>query len=269
MTERQTFWSGLLLQMRKLQPEVDIYTDEALMLQASAFERDEYGHAGNVLKTIKEPGLVEQHRLWLTSPYTAGKFTMVRAWAVSGVVERPHSGVQPLGPSPFCDRLRELRDKQPGAAFYCPESFTGSKDQFAPHREDGHDLVREGALVEVYYCDQNNRRLFCYDLAEPRTPRQQLAHRLWRRPARNYGDRLYGTYNKRQFGLLLDWADEAREHPEEFVVLTFGSTPVWFPKTAYLNNGSVCGRAAITAGGECFYLRETLEETRAILKGRA
>ena len=28
MTEKQTFWFGLLLQMRKLQPEVDIYTED-------------------------------------------------------------------------------------------------------------------------------------------------------------------------------------------------------------------------------------------------
>lgn len=262
MTERQDFYVGLLQQMLELDPSVQIYTDDGLALQASAHERREFGSPGNSLKCIKEPGVVEQCRLWLPSPYTAGVFTMVRAWALAGVIERPTKGRHVTG-SPIVDRCRQLRDAQPGAAFYAGEAF-GGRDILYFGRE-GYDVA--DAFFSVYVKEGDNSVRHCYDLAEPRTPRQELAHRLWRRPARNYGDRLYGTYNKKMFEMLLNWADEARERPEEFAVLTFGSTPVWFPKTAYVSNASISNHAAITAGGQCFFLRETPDEARAILRG--
>ena len=43
----------------------------SIALQASAHERREFGSPGNSLKCIKEPGVVEQCRLWLPSPYTS------------------------------------------------------------------------------------------------------------------------------------------------------------------------------------------------------
>lgn len=262
MTKNQGFYVELLRQLRTLDSNVQIYTDDGLALQASRFDREQYGSPGNTLKCIKEPGVVEQFRLLLPSRY-GGNLCIVRAWALAGVVQRPTSGPHIEG-SAVVDRCRQLRDTQPGAAFYAGEAF-GGKDVFYYGREG---YVDSKAFFSVYVREGDNTVRHCYDLAEPRTFRQQFAHQLWRRPGRNYNDSKYGTYTKAQFVKLLDWADAAREDPKAFVVLTFGTTPVWFPRQQVaLGYSRGTERATVLAGGEEFIVRESKDEVKAILRG--
>jgi hypothetical protein len=249
MTKNQIKYVGLLYNLAEKYPEVKFYTDEGIVSQMQRVDDSSACSPGHSLKALSH-GVVEEVHLLLPSAYS-NDYSVVRAWGIAGSNSRVKW--PGAGDGPILQNIRNLRDRQPGADFFSVESIEDPWGYLA--------FMQALMVVEVWWVvGRGGERTAVCDLTEPRTPRQALAHKLWRRPARDPRDRKYGTYTKAQFVKLLDWADAARTCPELFVVLTFGTTAVWFPKA-----GTYVANSGIVAGGLNFYVKESPAEVNAAL----
>ena len=247
MTYRQQKYTELLNELHKLSPSARFYSGRGLLAQLSRPSRANDSDPCSSLQKLPA-GTVDFARV-LTA-----EGQVVRVVGVAGANARkepiPWSG----GDGIFVERLRQLRETNPEADWFDSELI----DFSAIWSGEYGKLILAGVVEQV--CIVGDKQFYGLDLTEERTPRQKFAHQLWRRHGHNPGDQRYGCYTKAMLVKMLAWADAARQHPELFAVLTFGTTPVWFPKA-----GTYVANFGLVAEGEHFYVKESPEEIAAAL----